>query len=375
MALKLLDSINLGYIWTRSLLPTYRRWHGKVKLGDIRVFYGFDTVPTPGEKAFGGIIKAQDLAKVFPNRPCGANILYLISSALPYFAVRMARLARRAGAGIVVNQNGVAYPGWFGQGWKRHNRPMRALLRLADHVIYQSRFCKISADRFLGKPRCSWEILYNPVDTQTYIPPAGRQLSMRTPKLLIAGSHWSRYRPRVALEVLKRILPDYPRARLIIAGGLYWEKDQNKSRSQLINDMNRLGVAEYVDVLGPYSQVDAVGIFQRSDILLHTKYNDPCPRLVVEALACGLPVVYSATGGVPELVGKHAGVGVPGKLDWQRDHPPDSVKMAEGVLKVLADRQTFAYAARRRAVARFDGKPWLQRHKTIFATICSQGPG
>ncbi|HWH06801.1 MAG TPA: hypothetical protein VNT23_10265, partial [Gaiellaceae bacterium] len=31
--------------------------------------------------------------------------------------------------------------------------------------------------------------------------------------------------------------------------------------------------------------------------LLHTKVNDPCPNVVLEALASGLPVVHPASGG------------------------------------------------------------------------------
>ena len=61
---------------------------------------------------------------------------------------------------------------------------------------------------------------------------------------------------------------------------------------------------------------------RRADLLLHTKYNDPCPTVVLEAMASGLPVVYSASGGVPELVGEEAGVGIPAPFDWEHDHPP-----------------------------------------------------
>lgn len=366
MALKPLDYANLGWIWMRSFPHTYRRWQRGIDSSGVSVFYGFDHIPSPDEKAAGGIIKIQDLESIFPNRPSGANVLYLVSSALPYFAVRMARMAHRAGATVILNQNGVAYPGWFGKGWRGHNRPMQRLLLLSDHVIYQSRFCKFTADRFLGKPKGSWEILYNPVDTRTFRPPGNEHNTREAPRLLIAGSHWSYYRPKVALETLRHVLKKHPGTRLTIAGRFKWEDDETKAHQRLIEDITRMGISGNVDVRGSYSQVEAIGLLQGADLLLHTKYNDPCPRLVVEAMACGLPIVYSATGGVPELVGENGGIGIPGRLNWERDHPPAPRLMAEAALKILDNPEKYAAAARKRAVARFDRAPWLARHVEIF---------
>ena len=45
-----------------------------------------------------------------------------------------------------------------------------------------------------------------------------------------------------------------------------------------------------------------------SKLMPHNAHNDPCPNTVLEALSCALPVVYSNTGGVPELVGPDCGV-------------------------------------------------------------------
>ncbi len=372
MSLTFLDHINLGWIWAKTYLPEAKRWHRKRHGQGIRVFYGFDQVPGPGDHAAGGIVKIQDLQRAYPNCQGDANVLYLVSSALPHHAVRMAAMAKRAGCAVVINQNGVAYPGWYGRGWKSHNRTMEKLLHMADYVFYQSAFCKISADKFLGKPDCPFEILYNPVDTRVFVPARERSLPGKRPRLLIAGSHQSRYRPAVALGVLQRLLDRFPDARLTIAGRLCWEKDPRIARRQLERDVEEAGLDGRVRISGPYSQQQAAGMFQQADLLLHTKYNDPCPRLVVEAMACGLPIVYSATGGVTELVGERAGVGIAAKCDWQRDHPPDPGKMAAGAAHVISHWDVFSREARRRAVVRFDVKPWIRRHQAVFKRLVAQ---
>ena len=102
---------------------------------------------------------------------------------------------------------------------------------------------------------------------------------------------------------------------------------------------------------------------------MHTKYNDPCPRLVIEAMSCGLPIIYSKSGGVEELVGEAAGIGVPAVLDWQKDHPPDPVCLAEATLKISASYEMFSKEARQRAVQRFDVRPWRERHASIFRKL------
>lgn len=129
--------------------------------------------------------------------------------------------------------------------------------------------------------------------------------------------------------------------------------------------MVELGIEGGVTFAGPYPQAQAPGLHRRATLLLHCKYNDPSPGLVVEALACGLPVVYSATGGVPELVGD-AGVGVPSDVSWERVIPPDPDLMAEAVLETAERQPQLADLAGQRAVERFALGPWLARHQEIL---------
>jgi glycosyltransferase involved in cell wall biosynthesis len=100
---------------------------------------------------------------------------------------------------------------------------------------------------------------------------------------------------------------------------------------------------------------------RRADVLLYAELDAACPPIVLQAMACGLPVVHAASGGVPELVGTEAGVGIPPDAD--------PAGLAAAVLAVDERRAEYAEAARRRAVERFDIRPWLDRHRQIFEEL------
>ena len=324
----------------------------------VRVFYGHDRVPAPGERAAGGTAKAQKLAARFPNRPTDFSILYLGTTWLPRDLRPLLALARRRGAAIVVNQDGVAYPGWAGDRTDELNAPLRRALVAAEHVLYQSVFSKESADLFLGEPHGTWEILPNAVDTEHFspadTPPTGG------PVLLLGGDQTQAYRVELALRTLAALRSRHPEAELLVTGRLVAPVDA------LIVE---LGLSGCVHLLGEYAQRDAPDVFRRAHLLLHTKVKDPCPTLVVEAMACGLPVVYPASGGTVELVGDVAGLGVAHPDTWERDEPPSPEALADAVERVLAERDRFAAAARRRAVERFSLGPWLDRHAELFESL------
>ena len=330
---------------------------GRAKPG-IRVFYGHDRVPSPGERAAGGTAKAQKLAERFPNHPTDFSILYLGTTWLPRDLAPLLRIARRRRAPVVVNQDGVAYPGWAGDRVEELNRPLRKALHAADHIVYQSEFSRLSASLFLGEPDASWEILPNAVDVGRFAPaeasPSGG------PVLLLGGDQTQAYRLELALHTLAALTPSQPGAQLLVTGRLV---------SEVASLVDAHGLHGRVHLLGEYDQRDAPSIFRRAHLLLHTKVKDPCPTLVVEAMACGLPVVYPASGGTVELVGDEAGIGVPHPETWDHDVPPTPDQLADAVDRVLADVPRYSAAARARAVERFSLEPWLGRHAEIFERL------
>jgi len=334
--------------WARLLTP------GRAEPG-VRVFYGHDLVPDPGERAAGGTAKAQKLAERWPNTPADFSLVYLGTTWLPRDLRPLLWAAKRRGAAVVVNQDGVAYPGWAGSDVAALNEPLRRAVLAADHVVYQSEFSKRSADEFLGEPRGAWEILHNAADTAHFTPadrppPGG-------PVLLLGGDQTQAYRLELALRTLAAVRAMHPDASMLVTGRLV---------SPVEPLVHALDLRGHVHLVGEYAQRDAPAIYRRAHLLLHTKVQDPCPTLVVEAMACGLPVVYPASGGTTELVGDDGGIGVPHPVSWERDVPPSAEELADAVTQVFADLKLFSAAARARAVDRFSLEPWLARHGEIF---------
>jgi glycosyltransferase involved in cell wall biosynthesis len=343
-------------------LRAARRWarlatSGRAKPG-IRVFYGHDLVPRPGQRAAGGTAKAQKLAERFPNHPTDFSIVYLGTTWLPRDLAPLLRIARRRRAPVVVNQDGVAYPGWAGDRVDELNRPLRNALFAADHIVYQSEFSRLSASLYLGEPDCPWEILPNAVDVGRFTPAESPPTS--GPVLLLGGDQTQEYRLELALRTLEVLTPSQPDAQLLVTGRLV---------STVEPLVDELGLRGRVHLFGEYDQRDAPSIFRRAHLLLHTKVKDPCPTLVVEAMACGLPVVHPASGGTVELVGDEAGIGVPHPETWEDDVPPTPDELADAVDRVLGDLPRYSAAARARAVERFSLEPWLERHAEIFERL------
>ena len=321
---------------------------GRARPG-LRVFYGWDLIPAAGEPVAGGTAKLQKLAARWPNTPTDFTLLYLGTTYLPRGPEELAE--------VVVNQDGVAYPGWAGDRTDELNMPLRRALHGADHVLYQSLFSKRSSDAFLGVPDSPWEILPNAVDVERFTP---GPVPGDGPVVLLGGDQTQEYRLELALDTFRLVLDAHPGARLLVSGRLVSDPGRT---------ITRLGLGSAIELTGRYAQREAPDVYRRAHVLLHTKVNDPCPTAVIEAMACGVPVAYPASGGTVELVGDVAGVGVPHPDGFERDEPPSPEALAAAVTAVLADRDRLSAGARARAVERFALSEWLDRHAELFASL------
>ena len=328
--------------------------------GKIAVCYG----GARGGDFGGTLVKVRLLQKRFPEYRLQYSLLYILSNAI-YVSQSVLKRVQAAGVPIVLNQNGVFYRGWFPTGWECENDRMAKVHRLADHVFYQSEFCRRCAEKFLGARAGSSEILYNGVDTGHFRP---RPIaSARRPfRFLVTGKIGpsTAYRLTSSIAGLAAARSAGLDVHLTIAG-LIDKAVEAAMRSQI----DRLTLNDAVMFTGPYSSAQAPELYRSADAYLMTKHNDPCPNTVLEAMASGLPVLYSASGGVPEQVGSAAGVSLPVPDTFERDVAPEPEAIAEGMARIISEHAAMGAAARARAVEHFDLSAWLSRHEAVFRSV------
>ncbi|GAB4179989.1 MAG: hypothetical protein Fur0032_20800 [Terrimicrobiaceae bacterium] len=327
---------------------------------------GMGGVLSPGRLIHGGAVKLLTLARHFDCNDSAFNILYAVSSAQPDFAADLAQQCHSRGIPMVWNQNGVGYPAWAGNDSEFHNASMRKLRNMADFVIYQSEFCRRSAERFLGPSNKPSATLLNPVDLNKFSP-AKVPLSEHPIRLLAMGTQNYRGRVSAALQTLANLRSQGVESRLTIAGRLLWKGAED----DVASEARALGISEAVQRMGAFTQDEALEIYRSHHILLHPKFMDPCPTVVAEALACGLPVVAPSTGGIPEMVDASCSRLVPAPEDWDSPHTPAANDMAAAVIDVAAHLAQMSKNARLVAESRFDSAQWVEAHWKIFSAVLS----
>jgi len=332
----------------------------------MRIFYGHPDLPGPQDHAEGGLVKFQALLPSWPNTRTAYDVLYVVSSRLPGEIFELYEQARAAGTRVLLSQAAPACAATHGERWRALNRPLELLVQRADFVFYQSAFGRRMCDAILGPRRGPAAILANAVDTEHFVPAAADPATNEL-RVLLGGTQFRGYRLRLALEAFALVACRRADARLWVTGRLKWLPDPVAARRQAEAWCRELGLTGRVELLGPYSQQQAPEILRRAHLLLHTMALDCCPTVVIEAMACGLPVVYGAGGGVPDLVGSEAGVGVPLVDDFERLQLPEPAALARAILVAAERRGELGVAGRRRAVERFDRRTWLARHRELFA--------
>lgn len=149
----------------------------------------------------------------------------------------------------------------------------------------------------LGIPGGRIATLRNGVDLDLFAP-CDRQVARRQLGVNVAGmvlASIGSLIPTKGHEVAIRATASLPKVTLVIAG----EGPQDAALRRLAE---RLGVADRVRFIGAVPQERLVTVYNAAEIVVLASSREGFPNVLLEALACGTPVVATDVGGAPEIV-------------------------------------------------------------------------
>ena len=167
----------------------------------------------------------------------------------------------------------------------------------SDGVTAVSRYLRDETHRAFHCSACGIEVIPNFVNLREYYPSEeARCRSSLAPYGMRVLMHVSNFRPvkRVpdVIEAFARIRQHVPSVLVLVGDG--------PERAVTEAAIARLGVGEYVRFLG---KVDAVAdLLRAADLFLLPSASESFGLAALEAMACGVPVIASRVGGVPEVV-------------------------------------------------------------------------
>ena len=219
----------------------------------------------------------------------------------------------------------------------------------------------------MGVPRGSITVVPCGVDVARFRPEGTVAPRGSRPRLLCVG----RLVSRKGFDTVIAALRGVPDAELLIAGGPPARSlDDDPVARQLRATADRAGVADRVQLLGEVPTEHMPALLRSAAAVVCTPWYEPFGIVPLEAMACGVPVVATAVGGLIDTVVD----GVTGVLVPPRR--PD--RLAETLRRLLADpvrRVSYGVAGADRARSRYSWARVAADTESVYARLLRAGAG
>lgn len=217
---------------------------------------------------------------------------------------------------------------------------------LANDIVYQSAFTQGWWNSVFGKIDSPSYVIHNGVDLDKYKPSIGIDPPSDHIRILVIEGHLGGGHERGfhnAVSACQKMIPLLSTSlELVVVGDVPSSlKEQYRS-------------FPWITWKGIVDRIQIPDLCRKSHLYLPCEINAACPNSLIEAMACGTPVVGFDTGSIAELVGEKAGFVVPYGADDQKLEPANSKALADAAVKIINDHSTFRVHARERAERLFN---------------------
>ena len=211
--------------------------------------------------------------------------------------------------------------------YRRMNYPRSA--RLADAIIINSEYLRSEIGKYLTVDACKLKLIYEAVDHDLFKQGDAGAARARVaaygvtkPFVLFVSSLWPYKNCDGLLRAWALARGDLADRQLVIVGA---GRDE-KYVAQLHSLAAELGIARDLVFVGGVPLEETVRFYQAADVFVYPSFNETFGLPILEAMACGCPVVTSDTSAMPETAGGAAVL----------SDPKDPASIARAILEAAA---------------------------------------
>jgi glycosyltransferase involved in cell wall biosynthesis len=200
-----------------------------------------------------------------------------------------------------------------------------------------------------GIPPSAITVIPNGVNVEQFVPPA----EPRQDLLLFVGTLIKRKGADYLLQAMPAIVSSHPGVQLVVIG-------EGPEQPALERIAGELGIAQQVKFVGWQPRESVRVWMQRAKLLVLPSVEEGLGVVLLEALACGTPIVGSDVGGIPDVVVPEVGMLVP---------PADPERLAAAANRLLGDVQLWhrmSRQARLHAESHYDWPKIAERFIEIY---------
>lgn len=237
--------------------------------------------------------------------------------------------------------------------WLKERLSVRIPARLGRLVLVSQHLYDEYA-RLHGPARASWTVIPNGVDLDRYAPRRGSRATDRPVWAAVAALRPDKNHVDL-VRAWAGVVAVHPGATLLIVG-------DGPSRADIERTVSDAGLGESVKLLG--RREDVADILGSVDGVVSASVDEALPTALIEAAACGLPVVAADAGGTREIVAD----GVTGRVVPVRD----VAALTEALLGTIGDpgrAAQFGAAGRARVEEKYSMTAWVDRLELLYEEV------
>jgi glycosyltransferase involved in cell wall biosynthesis len=238
-----------------------------------------------------------------------------------------AKLADRYKVPFVITEHASWTP-WMDDYPKVHRQAVWAAERSAFHIAV-SRFARQTIAYYTGESK-KLRIVPNGVDVDVFTPRTNGD-RMDPNQILYVGFMRHVKGVDVLLQAMQQLVKRNPKLKLVLVGGGIYRHSQAQE-SDLHAMARELGIENNVSFVGIKTPAEVASYMRQSAVLVLPSRTETFGAVLVEALACGTPVVATTCGGTVDIVDDSVGRLVPKE---------NAKELAKAILDIVSERSKF----------------------------------